>query len=106
MPRSATLPPPLQPSPTPPTIQVLVGLNMRRIRVTLQLTQEQLAERASLHPVYISCCERGEHNVSITVLAQIAAALHVPPHVLLESHPQLANPPLGLKVYAKRLRKP
>ena len=40
-------------------------------------SQEKLAEKADLHPVYIGSVERGEENVSIDSLARIAKALKV-----------------------------
>jgi transcriptional regulator with XRE-family HTH domain len=39
------------------------------------MTQEQLAEKADLHWTYISGIERGQKNVSILNLYQIATAL-------------------------------
>ena len=57
--------------------QVLFAANMRRIRKEKQLTQEQVAERAGLHPNYVSSVERGERNLSIANIERIAAALDV-----------------------------
>jgi len=42
-----------------------------------QLTQEKLAEKADLHPVYISALERGVENTSLDTMARIAKALNV-----------------------------
>ena len=50
---------------------------MRRIRLGLEMTQERLAERAELHPNYISSVERGERNISIRNIERIAKALRV-----------------------------
>ena len=57
--------------------QLLFARNMRRIRLGLELTQERLAERAELHPNYISSVERGERNISIRNIERIAKALRV-----------------------------
>ncbi|WP_233238835.1 helix-turn-helix domain-containing protein [Bordetella sp. LUAb4] len=58
--------------------QQLFAKNMRRIRKKeKQLTQEQVAERAGLHPNYISSVERGERNISIANIERIARALDV-----------------------------
>lgn len=54
-----------------------LGLAVRRQRLKLGLTQEQLAEAADLHWTYISGIERGVRNVSIVNLFQIATALNV-----------------------------
>jgi len=50
---------------------------MRRIRLEKELTQENVAEGADLHPNYISSVERGERNISICNIARIAIALNV-----------------------------
>ena len=41
------------------------------------MSQEELAERADLHPVYLGQVERGEQTVSIHALLRIAKALKV-----------------------------
>jgi len=51
------------------------GLNVRRAREAKQLTQEKLAERASLDPTYISGIERGLRNPGIKNVARLARAL-------------------------------
>jgi len=55
----------------------LLGNAIRKQRLKLGLTQEQLAERADLHWTYISGIERGVRNVSIVNLTHIAIALGV-----------------------------
>ena len=51
------------------------GLNVRRRREAKNLTQETLAEKASLHPTYVSGIECGGRNPSLKVIARIAKAL-------------------------------
>jgi transcriptional regulator with XRE-family HTH domain len=63
--------------PEAPATQVKLGRNLVRIRKALYLTQEQVAERARLHPAYVSSCERGERNISIQNCAALAYALQV-----------------------------
>jgi transcriptional regulator with XRE-family HTH domain len=41
------------------------------------MTQERLAEAASLHPRYVSDVERGRRNVAVCNLARLAQALGV-----------------------------
>lgn len=41
------------------------------------MSQEELAEKADLHPVYFGQVERGEQTVSIHALIRIAKALRV-----------------------------
>jgi transcriptional regulator with XRE-family HTH domain len=61
----------------------LLGVAIKRRRLRLGLTQEQLAEAADLHWTYISGIERGVRNVSILNLCNIAAALDVRVRVLV-----------------------
>jgi len=51
--------------------------NLRLYRKLSGLTQEKLAEKADVHPVYISALERGVENVSLDTLYRIARALNV-----------------------------
>jgi transcriptional regulator with XRE-family HTH domain len=60
-----------------PKYRKTLGENMRTHRRTLKWSQENLAEKADLHPVYIGKVERGEENVSLDALMRIAAALKI-----------------------------
>jgi transcriptional regulator with XRE-family HTH domain len=57
--------------------QQRVAWNIRRIRVKLGLSQEQLAADSSVDTSYVSRLERALENPTIGTLARIAAALHV-----------------------------
>ncbi len=65
-----------------------VGLNLKRFRRELGLSQEEFAFKAGLHRTYISGVERGVRNPTIRVLEEIALALGVPPAKLLEDVPR------------------
>jgi transcriptional regulator with XRE-family HTH domain len=54
---------------------VSLGLNVRRRREALNLTQEALAEKADLDQTYISGIERGLRNPGIKNVAKPAKAL-------------------------------
>lgn len=69
-------------------VQELFASNMRRIRKSQGLTQEQVAERADLHPNYISSVERGERNISLQNIWKIAQALEI-------EMPELMDVPKG-----------
>jgi len=56
----------------------IIGENIRRQRKALKLTQERLAEKADLHPVYLGQVERGQETASVHALARIARALKIP----------------------------
>ena len=57
--------------------QKIIGETIRRFRKQAGLSQEKLAEKADLHPVYIGELERGEETASISALLRIAGALGV-----------------------------
>jgi transcriptional regulator with XRE-family HTH domain len=65
-----------------------VGLNVRKFRGELGLSQEQLAFEAGLHRTYINGVERGVRNPTVTVLEQIATALGIPAGRLLNEAPR------------------
>ena len=54
------------------------GLNVRKQREAKDLTQEILAEKASLDPTYISGIERGVRNPSMLSVLKVARALGTP----------------------------
>jgi transcriptional regulator with XRE-family HTH domain len=58
--------------------KALVGGNIRRIRLSKRMTQEQLAFDAEIDLTYVGGIERGKRNPSLLVLARIADALSVP----------------------------
>jgi transcriptional regulator with XRE-family HTH domain len=55
------------------------GKRLRTIRLERGLTQEQLAERASVHPTFISNVERGYSAPTLVTLVRLARALGVKP---------------------------
>jgi transcriptional regulator with XRE-family HTH domain len=54
-----------------------LGEKIRTCRQAAGLSQEKLAEKADLHPVYIGKIERGEQWISLHALLRIAKALGV-----------------------------
>ncbi len=61
-----------------------VGLNLKRYRHELGLSQEAFAFEAGVHRTYISGIERGVRNPTVLMLEEIAQALGVPSARLLE----------------------
>ena len=51
------------------------GKNLKEKRLALNLSQEDLAERANLHFTYISSTERGERNISLENIHKLSQAL-------------------------------
>ncbi|AMG74234.1 helix-turn-helix domain-containing protein [Sphingopyxis granuli] len=68
---------------SPMDLKEVMARNLRRIRHAKKLTQEELADRASLSMRYVGAIERGDVSASVTVLGQIAEALEVDPAELL-----------------------
>lgn len=54
-----------------------LGAAIRDFRTQAGISQEQLAEKADLHPVYIGKIERGEQWISLHALLRVAEALGV-----------------------------
>ena len=51
------------------------GFAIKTRREELQLTQEDLAEKAGIHRTYLSDIERGSRNLSLVNIERLAAAL-------------------------------
>ena len=57
--------------------RALVGWNVKRIRVSKQISQERLAFDAEVDRSYLGGLERGEHNPTVDVLERISGVLGV-----------------------------
>jgi transcriptional regulator with XRE-family HTH domain len=64
--------------------RILVGRNIRRIRVAQRISQERLAFDASVDRSYLGGMERGEQNPTVDVLERVAAVLAVPLKALFD----------------------
>jgi transcriptional regulator with XRE-family HTH domain len=64
-------------------LSATVGINIKKYRKMLNISQEELAERAGLHRTYIGGVERGERNITLDSLQVIAVALNVAPVELI-----------------------
>ena len=53
------------------------GENVRHYRRKLDISQEELADRANLHRTYIGMIERAEKNITLINMEKIANALKV-----------------------------
>lgn len=59
------------------------GDRVRMLRSETGLSQEALADAASLHRTYVGSVERGERNISLDNIYALAGALGVTPADLL-----------------------
>ncbi|WP_456717037.1 helix-turn-helix domain-containing protein [Bradyrhizobium sp. USDA 4353] len=68
-------------------IRDVLAANLKRLRRTKGVSQEELAHRADIDRTYISMVERRRNAASIDVLAALAAGLGVEPADLLKPTP-------------------
>jgi transcriptional regulator with XRE-family HTH domain len=66
-----------------------LGNRIRERRKTLNLTQEELAAKADIDRSYIGGVERGERNVTFTMLCTICTALECDVAALTHGLPEL-----------------
>lgn len=66
------------------SILVKFGENVRRLRKSNGLSQEQLSFKADMHRTYIGMIERAEKNVTLSNIEKIAKALEVEVSELLK----------------------
>ena len=66
---------PIKPNDCP--LVPVFAANVRRRRLELDLSQEELAERAGVHRTYVGMIERSEKNVTIYNIWRFAMALRV-----------------------------
>jgi transcriptional regulator with XRE-family HTH domain len=58
--------------------------NLRKIRTSLGISQEKLADIAELHRTYVSSVERCERNITVDNMERLALALGVDIRELLK----------------------
>jgi transcriptional regulator with XRE-family HTH domain len=58
-----------------PHLNLVLAANVRRSRQAQGLSQEALAAKCHIHRTYIGAIERGERNVTLRTLEEIARAL-------------------------------
>ena len=58
-------------------IEKQLGERVRELRLTSNLTQEELAFKSGMHRTYLGGIERGERNPSLKNIAAIAKALDI-----------------------------
>lgn len=61
-----------------------MGRNLRALRLAKGLSQEAFAEQIGVHRTYVGSLERGERNVRLQTVENLAATLGVDPLALLQ----------------------
>jgi transcriptional regulator with XRE-family HTH domain len=78
----------------------LLGNRVREFRKTLGISQERLAELASVHPTYISNIENAKTNASIGIYRRVAHGLTVPLSQLVDiNQPKLQRDDLMKAIF-------
>jgi transcriptional regulator with XRE-family HTH domain len=72
----------------PQSPQTLFGKKLRMIRLASRLSQEKLAEMADVHRNFVGCVERGEENLCLDKIVNLARALKVSPMEFFELFPK------------------
>jgi len=66
-------------------IAKIIGDRLRAYRTRTGLSQEEVAEKAGVHPTYVGQLERGEKNATLESVEKVARALNLPFEVLFEA---------------------
>lgn len=64
-------------------LHVKVGRAVRRLRSDAGYSQERFAAAAGVHRTSMSAIERGEYDIALSTLEQLAKALRLTPSALL-----------------------
>jgi transcriptional regulator with XRE-family HTH domain len=73
--------------------EALVRLNVRRLRLQAEWSQEELAARADVTRTYIGYLESRGRNISVRILCKLAEGLEVDPRELLRPQQEWPKEP-------------
>ena len=65
----------------------ILARNLRSLRLEHGWSQERMAEKCGLHRTYVGAIERGERNVTLDTLQQLASSLGVTSAELITERP-------------------
>lgn len=66
-----------------PTSLQRLGQALRARRSALGFSQESFADKIEMHRTYYSAIERGEKNITVSMLERVANGLEVRPSILM-----------------------
>lgn len=66
------------------TLARRMGRVIRQLREAQNLSQDELAWKCDVHRTYMGFVERGEYNITVVKLGQIAKGLGVKPSQILQ----------------------
>jgi transcriptional regulator with XRE-family HTH domain len=61
--------------PEPQTARIRLAANLREARKRLDISQEELADRAGINRTFVGSVERRERNISLDNIERLAVAL-------------------------------
>lgn len=64
-------------------LKEVVGINLKYYRYQSGLSQEKFYTNLELNPKYMACIERGEENITIDYIEEIASKLGISTHDLV-----------------------
>ena len=64
-------------------LKEVVGINLKYYRYQTGLSQEKFYTNLELNPKYMACIERGEENITIDHIEEIAHKLGISTHELI-----------------------
>ena len=64
-------------------LQIVVGANLRRLRMRMGTSQETFGEHVGWHRTFVGAVERGERNLTLRTVERLAAQLGVSALALL-----------------------
>jgi transcriptional regulator with XRE-family HTH domain len=73
-----------------PPLRNAIGKNLLRIRTELKLSQDEMGKRTGIDGGFIGAIERGDQNLTVDSLSNLAAAYGVPPDDLLRDRDTFA----------------
>lgn len=68
-------------------VLIAFGQKIRKLRLELKLSQEELAFKANLHRTYIGMIERAEKNITLLNIVKLAQALDCDVKTLFDDIP-------------------
>ncbi|MFO0849888.1 MAG: helix-turn-helix transcriptional regulator [Gemmataceae bacterium] len=87
-------------------MMVRFGSQLREIREGRGISQEKLADLASLHRTYVSSVERGKNNISLINIERLAVALGVPMRDLMPADAPPSKPDVHSTKRKSRVARP
>jgi transcriptional regulator with XRE-family HTH domain len=75
-------------------IRLRLAKNLKRYRLLIAMSQEEVAHRAHLERAYVSGIERGVRNPTVAVLQELASVLGVHEADLIQTPLDQANSPV------------